>query len=235
MIVRDVMSTKLTTVEPDDTLAHAANLFRQYGFHNLPVTRRVHTSLEGGVRTTLSTCEGLLYAQDIDLAAAVSQREDERRPWQERRVVELMHSAAIRVTPAASVAAAAQMLVERGLSCLPVVEYKQVENEVRSILVGLLTRSDLLLALSRSMGAFEPGMQLDVALPHGNMVPLARTLALASELRVHIRSVQAAPLSDGTLDTATLRLGTINPMPLLIRLKEEGIQYSFGSPLAGSK
>ncbi|GCE28685.1 hypothetical protein KDA_41690 [Dictyobacter alpinus] len=235
MIVRDIMSTKLTTVEPGETLAHAANLFRQYGFHNLPVTRRVHRTDDSGTRTVLLTCEGLLYSQDIDLAAAVSQNEGNGQPWQERLVVELMHSAAVRVTPSASVAAAAQILVERGLSCLPVVEYAPIENETRAILVGLLTRSDFLLALSRSMGAFEPGMQLDIVLPHGDMTPLARALLLASELRVHIRSVQAAPRSDGTVELATLRLGTINPMPLLLRLKEEGIEYSFGSPFLGSK
>ncbi|GCE21194.1 CBS domain-containing protein [Dictyobacter kobayashii] len=235
MIVREIMSTKLTTVEPDDTLAHAANLFRQYGFHHLPVTRRVHQSNGAGVQVTLLTCEGLLYAQDIDLAAAVAEGEDQRKqPWQERRVVEVMHSAAVRVTPTASVAAAAQLLVERGLNCLPVVEYKLVQSETRAILVGLLTRSDLLIALSRSMGAFEPGMQLDIALPNSDMTPLARTLLLASELRVHIRSVLAAPQSNGTLTVATMRLGTINPTPLLVRLKEEGIQYSFGSPLLAS-
>lgn len=235
MIVQEIMSTKLTTVEPDDTLAHAANLFRQYGFHHLPVTRRIYQTNGEGVRVALLTCEGLLYAQDIDLAVAVAEGEDERKqPWQERRVVEVMHSAAIRVTPMASVAAAAQLLVERGLNCLPVVEYKLVDGETRTILVGLLTRSDLLIALSRAMGAFEPGMQLDVALPHGDMTPLARTLLLAAELHVHIRSALAAPQSNGTVTVATVRLGTINPTPLLLRLKEEGIQYSFGSPLLAS-
>jgi CBS domain-containing protein len=33
MIVHDIMTTKLITVAPDDTLAHAANLLRQYRFH----------------------------------------------------------------------------------------------------------------------------------------------------------------------------------------------------------
>jgi len=236
VIVQEIMSTKLTTVEPDDTLAHAANLFRQYSFHHLPVTRRIYQTNGEGARVALATCEGLLYAQDINLAVAVAEGDEQgRQRWQERRVVEVMHSAAIRVTPTASVAAAAQLLVERGLNCLPVVEYKLVDSETRTILVGLLTRSDLLIALSRAMGAFEPGMQLDVALPHGDMAPLARTLVLAAELHVHIRSVLAAPQSNGTLSVATVRLGTINPTPLLLRLKAEGIQYSFGGPLLASR
>ncbi|HEX6553930.1 MAG TPA: CBS domain-containing protein [Ktedonobacteraceae bacterium] len=32
MIVRDIMTTKLVTVEPDDTLGHAAQLLRQHQF-----------------------------------------------------------------------------------------------------------------------------------------------------------------------------------------------------------
>lgn len=41
MIVREVMTTKMVTVATDDTLSHAANLFRQFQFHHLPVVRRV--------------------------------------------------------------------------------------------------------------------------------------------------------------------------------------------------
>ncbi|HYT37473.1 MAG TPA: CBS domain-containing protein, partial [Ktedonobacteraceae bacterium] len=39
MIVSEVMTTKLVTVAPDDTLSHAANLLRQYQFHHLPVVK----------------------------------------------------------------------------------------------------------------------------------------------------------------------------------------------------
>ena len=86
-----------------------------------------------------------------------------QHPWQERRVIEMMHRASIRVSPNTSVAAAAQILVERGLNCLPVVEYEHVgqssegqgnEEETQAVLVGLLTRSDLLMALARSSGSF---------------------------------------------------------------------------------
>ena len=233
MIVRDIMVTKLVTVELDDTLAHAANLLRQYKIHHLPVVRKVYRTNGQGVRSAQLVYEGMLSAQDVDLAVAVGGQQEERLqfPWQEKRAVEVMHRAAIRVTPIASVAAAAQLLVERGMNCLPVVEYRLIEGETLAILAGLITRSDLLLALARSMGVSEPGMQLDIALPLGDITPLARTLLLAASLHVHIRSVLAAPSSDGTLYVATVRLGTINPTILLQHLQEEGIRYSFGHPL----
>jgi acetoin utilization protein AcuB len=50
-------------------------------------------------------------------------------------------------------------------------------------------------------------------------------------VHISIRSVLAVPVDDGVPRVATLRLGTINPAPLLMRLQKEGIQYSFGNAL----
>jgi len=242
MIVSEVMTTKLVTVAPDDTLSHAANLLRQYQFHHLPVvnvskTDGTHELNRPDQRTLL--LEGMLTSQDIELAASSGKWSSSdllEHPWQERRVVEMMHGASIRVSPDTSVAAAAQILVERGLNCLPVVEYEPIgqtsggaenEEETQAVLVGLLTRSDLLMALARSLGAFEPGMQLIIPLPNGDLTPLARTLILAEELHIHVRSVIAAPLQTNIPLEATLRLGTIHPAPLLTRLQEEHIQFKF--------
>src|SRR6266568_991475 len=125
MIVSEVMTTTLVTVTPDDTLSHAANLLRQYQFHHLPVVRASPTQrtwvTEQQTQKSKAVLEGLLTSQDIDMAAAIgtqSAGDVLQRPWQERHVAEVMHSASITVTPTTSVAAAAQILVERGLNCL---------------------------------------------------------------------------------------------------------------------
>jgi acetoin utilization protein AcuB len=233
------MKTHLITVEADDTLSHAANLLRQYQFHHLPVVRRVKVAepahAEYQRSRTQLLFEGLLGSQDIDLAVALSgqQASDDgsQRSWQEQRVAQFMHPTPLSVTPTTLVGPAAQLLVERGMSYLPVVDYGQEDSPGLPVLVGLVTRSDMLLALARAMGTFEPGMQLEIVLPLGHMASLAKTLAIADELRIHIRSLLAAPLKDGVPRLATLRLGTINPAPLLKRLREEGIQYGFADPL----
>jgi acetoin utilization protein AcuB len=239
MIVRDIMKTQLITVELDDTLGHAANLLRQYQFHHLPVVHKVkaiepqHAEYKSS-RMQL-VFEGLLSSQDIDVAVASAERESSddgsKRAWQERRVAEFIHPTMISVTPTTSVGAAAQLLVERGISYLPVVEYSQEDSNTSVVLVGLVTRSDMLLELARAMGSFEPGMQLDIVLPLGNMTPLAKTLSIATELHVRIRGILAVPLKDGIPRLATIRLATMNPAPFLRRLKEEGIQYGFADPL----
>jgi len=233
------MVTNLITIGPDDTLSHAANLLRQHQFHHLPVVRAAHQvemqQHEHGSHRPVYALEGMLTSNDIDVVVAITKQGTSgdalKRPWQERRVVEVMHRALIRVTPTTTVAAAAKILVERGLNYLPVVEYEVIGQETKALLRGLVTRSDLLIALARMMGAFEPGMQLEITLPMGDMTPLARTLGLASELHVPIRSVIASPFTDGMPGSATLRLGTINPAPLLVRLQEAEIQYTFADPL----
>lgn len=248
MIVKEIMAKEIITVAPDDTLSHAANLLRQYQFHHLPVVRGEsgaatwHWPAEKKVPLVF---EGMLTSQDIDMAVALereSGNSSAREPWQSRRVVEVMHRALIRVTPSTTVAAAALLLVERNLNCLPVIQYESKDEQDKTaeqassaedwqeglpLLVGLLTRSDLLTALARSLGVFEPGMQLILPLHHGDMQPLARALTLASELHIQVRSVVAAPLQGTFPRTATLRLGTINPAPFLKRLHEEQILYSF--------
>jgi acetoin utilization protein AcuB len=249
MIVREVMTTRLIRVASGDTLSHAANLLRQHQFHHLPVVRAAHATEAGNSGYSAPEArlllEGLLTSNDIDLAVELerqgSANTTAERPWQERRVVEVMHRTPICVTPTTSVAAAAQILVERGLNCLPVVAYESAElpsgdaeQEVPPVLLGLLTRSDLLIALAQITGAFEPGVQLILPLPPHDVTPLAKMLVLAAELHIQVPSVVAAPLKEGVPRVATVYISTIHPAPLLKRLQEAGIQYGFaGSQLEG--
>ena len=234
MIVSEIMTTKLVTVNRDDTLGHAANLFRQYQFHHLPVVHTIRHRMND-VNQTKMFFEGMLTSQDIDLAAALARqnapREDVHNSWLEQHVSEVMHRASVQITPTTSIAAAAQIMVERDLNALPVVEYEYAEQETKTILVGLLTRSGLLVVMARSLGTDEPGMELVVQMPAGDMAPLAQTLLLAKEMHVQVHSVIAAPLAESVPRSATLRLGTINPAPLLVRLQKAAIQYTFADPL----
>lgn len=249
MIVREIMTTKLVLVAPDDTLSHAVNLLRQHQFHHLPVARMSATSYrwfpgevfdtQKHARDTLPVLEGLITSEDIDIAVAISDEhaDDARYPrWRERRVVEVMHPAPLTVTPTTNAAFAARILVERNLNCLPVVEYSDSEKtgqqpatgqKSRTILVGLLTRSDLLMAMSRALGTTEPGIDILIPLPGGNMTPLVHMLEIATELHIQVHNVIAASLEGKFPQRATVHIGTIYPAPLLVRLRAANIQYEF--------
>lgn len=237
MIVSEVMTTKLVTVTPGDTLSHAANLMRQHQFHHLPVVRGTAEQsawmASQQESSTPRVLEGMLTSLDIDLAAERTPvGEQPQRPWEEMRVAEVMQPPVLCVTPTTNVAAAARLLVERGINYMPVVEYSDIENpeektgpETLTYLVGLLTRSDLLLALARALGASEPGMELLIPFPTSDLTALATLLRLAGELRIVIQSVIVMPRKDGEHRVATVRLGTINPAPLFARLRAAGIPY----------
>jgi acetoin utilization protein AcuB len=246
MIVSEVMTTKLVTVRVDDTLGHAATLLRQYQFHHLPVVRKVEAPDTGKSRKLVCLLQGMLTSQDIDLAVALAEQRTAALPthrsWQEQQVGDAMHAATVRVTPTTDLAAAAQLLVERGLNCLPVVEYDGAERqepgmepETPPVLVGLLTRSDLLIALARATGAYEPGMQLTLPLPQHDLAPLIRLLQLAQELHIPVRSLIAAPMTANTPGAVSLRLGTIAPAHLLLRLQQEHIPYTFVDQAVGGE
>jgi acetoin utilization protein AcuB len=232
MIVSEVMTTKLVTVTPNDSLSHAASLLRQHQFHHLPVVRALYRHETGNARPVL---EGLITSYDIDLAASVGAKNSdsgEQHPWEERRVAEVMNRSVMRVTPTTSVAAAAQLLVQRGLNCVPVVEYEESEHtvqesEIHSLLVGLLTRSDLLLELARTLGAFEPGMDILLPLPTDDLTALSQMLQLAATSHTKVQSVVVAPPKKGVPHVARVRIGTMNPAALLVALQKAGIAYSF--------
>ena len=248
MIVGEVMTTKLVLVRPDETLGHAANLLRQHQFHHLPVARLPRSSFywfPGEVfdtrkheRAMLPTLEGLLTAEDIDIAAAVS-GDHASRPWQERHIAEVMHPVSLCITTTTDVAVAARLMVERGLNCLPVVEYGDAGTEdttklqssrdapasPRAVLLGLLTRSDVLMAIAKALGTAAPGITIHIPLPPGDITPLARTLALTADLHIQVHSVIVPPQEVGIPRVASVRLGTIHPTPLFVRLREEQIPY----------
>jgi acetoin utilization protein AcuB len=240
MIVRDIMTTHLVTVTPSDTLAHAATLLRQHQFHHLPVVRVLKAPAHEGVTYTQQTAyefAGLLTAHDFDLTPEHVRHDSSSdilaRAWPEQRVAEVMDRSPVCITSTASVGSAAQLFIERRLSCLPVIQYAQEEQTVRTLLVGVITRSDLLRAFARAMGAFEPGMQLHIPLSEGNVTPLAQVLHIVQDLHLPIISILVAPSTGDTLDNATLRLRTINPVPLFQHLKAAGVTYS--SPLEESE
>lgn len=229
MIVREVMTTDLVTVEPNDTLSHAVHLLRQHHFHHLPVVVRKCTGQEKYPLRSQSELifKGLLTASEIEIAIALAQQEAQQnplaRPWQEQQVIELISPTLLTVAPTTSLAAAAQLLVEHELNCVPVLEPGLGEPASEDLLVGLLTRSDLLLALARLLGAFEPGTQVTIPLAEQCIAPLARALLIADELRIGVQNVLIAPVPLHVPRSASLRLCTINPGPFLRRLAQEGI------------
>lgn len=125
-LVRDLMTTKLITVQPDHTITLAEGIMRMEGIHHLPV-------VEDG------RLVGLLSRGDADRAEAsflsrtqLGGADAELNLPVEQVMTTSLHT----VTPTTSALTAARLMRDNRYSSLPVIE--------TGCLVGIITESDLL-------------------------------------------------------------------------------------------
>ena len=110
--VRAIMSTRAVTVTMDDSLARARELFNEHHFHHLLVVQG-------------PTLLGII--SDRDLLKAVSpnigtlSETDRDRATLNKRAHQIMSRKLITVAADTTVEAAARLLLEHRVSCLPVV------------------------------------------------------------------------------------------------------------------
>lgn len=110
--VGEIMSRQVVTITMDDTLAKARELFTKYRFHHLMViqqTRLVGIISDRDLLKAISPYAGTLSETDRDHATL------------NKRIHLVMSRNPITVRPDTPLAAAAQVLIETGVSCLPVV------------------------------------------------------------------------------------------------------------------
>jgi len=131
--VRDLMSRPVRTLERNDMLSLADSVMRDERIRHLPV-------LDSAGRLV-----GLLSQRDLFLNALVralghgTMARD--RSFHSIVVKEVMTEDVVTTTPETPITAAAQIMVDRKIGCLPVVE--------ANALVGILSESDIVSAVAR--------------------------------------------------------------------------------------
>jgi acetoin utilization protein AcuB len=134
-LVREIMSTTLITVSPDADLGTALAFMSDYHLRRLPVVRTV-----GGETVVV----GVITDRDLRLAApspfAQGDAADVLAELRQILVGTVMSGDVETVFPSAPAATAAQLMLDRCVGGLPVVE----REDGRQYLVGIVTRSDLL-------------------------------------------------------------------------------------------
>ena len=143
MKVSEVMTADVVTVTPEASLKQAAALMLERGISGLPVVEE--DDLVVGV---LSETD-ILYKEHtrpdrhglVDLVMHYGEDPPEAK-LDARLVRDAMTAPAVTVPPGRSVADAATMMLDLGLNRLPVVDVDQ--------LVGIVTRSDLVRAFTRT-------------------------------------------------------------------------------------
>jgi len=140
MLVREFMTTQVTTLQESDTLLDATMIFVRSTLRHLPVLR--------GKQVV-----GVVTERDVkhfapSILSGITP-EEYNRLMESTPVSRIMTREAATVAPDQSMAEAVKILTTRRIGCLPVVE----DGELR----GILTTTDMLKLLSRLLEAQASG------------------------------------------------------------------------------
>jgi CBS domain-containing protein len=153
--VESIMSRGVVTVAPSTPLKEVARLLVEHGISGVPVleqdgfvagvvSEQDIVSKERGVAPPARHAYAWLFGPaDLDPQKRVA-----------RTASDAMTSPAVVVSPRASVASAARLMVERSVNRLPVVR--------EGVLVGIVTRADLVRAFTRGDAELEHEIREDV-------------------------------------------------------------------------
>jgi CBS domain-containing protein len=166
MIVADVMTRAVLTIGPEASLRDVARVMLEHRISGLPVC--------GDRRQVLGVVsEGDLIYKDFDPTdrpgGALAWIVDGTSPHavlksRATTVAEAMTAPAVTVAPGAPVAEAARRIVDHGVRRLPVVE--------GDVLVGIVTRSDLMRALVRPDAEIRADVEVALDQPPGSTAGL---------------------------------------------------------------
>ena len=127
MQVKELMSTAVEAVERNDDLSRVEDLMAAKKLRHLPV-------LENGEVVAVVSQRDLFKAM---MSSTMGYGEKAQKAYLHSvRVKEIMAYPVVTVTPATSVDEAADLMLQKGIGCLPVLDGSQ--------LVGIVTKTDLL-------------------------------------------------------------------------------------------
>jgi CBS domain-containing protein len=186
------MSTHVVTVAPDATLKEIAELLVEQGISGVPVCR-------GGRVVGIVSESDILWKElrSLPEADGVVVRLVERAYGDVKRTnavtaMQAMSFPALTIEPDATVARAALLMIEHGVNRLPVV------ND--GLLVGIVTRADVVRAFRRSDDEVEREIRADVLLDALCVDPLdlslevvAGEVAIAGEVENRSTAESTAP------------------------------------------
>jgi acetoin utilization protein AcuB len=203
MLVRDIMQSKLITVDPKTTLPQAMRLAAERRIRHLPVVQ------DGNL-------VGIVSDRDLKqaMASPATSLEAHELNYLLHRltVAEIMTRTVITIGPMTPVEEAARLMVQEKISALPVTEAGQ--------LIGILTETDVLDLFVRAMGAGTPSTRLDVVL-EDRPSALSDMVAAIEQAGLAIASIVTLKTRSG-LREAVIRVATIDASGAVASLEGRG-------------
>jgi acetoin utilization protein AcuB len=203
MLVRDVMQSKLITIDPETTLPQAMRLAAERRVRHLPVLRDgdlIGIVSDRDLKQAMASPATSLEAHELNYLLS------------RLTVAEIMTRAVITIGPTAPIEEAARLMVLEKISALPVTAAGQ--------LIGIVTETDLLELLVRAMGAGGPSTRIDLALddrPSG----LAEIVTAVEQAGAAIASIMTLTTRAGARDV-TIRIVSADPASAIAAVEARG-------------
>lgn len=207
MIVAKRMMRNPVFVDENDSMKKAMDILKEREIRHLPV-------LKGGDKLV-----GILTERDIKQASPSPATALEIREiyylLDKVKVKQIMTRRVFTISSDASIEEAAQIMREKKIGCLPVVDGGK--------LVGILTETDILDAFLDAMGVNGPGYRVELVLPNrpGMLFEVAKLL---KDFDANIVSVATASHDDPGMRILILRIETKNYKVLKAAIKKSGYE-----------
>lgn len=209
LLMRDLMTQNLETLDPEASVSEALNLCREHDVRHVPV-------LDDGKLL------GIISDRDIDGAIPPEGDSEREKKLNELKVADLMSSNVVTAHPQDPIGFAAQEMYERKINALPVMLKEDGKNE----LVGIVTSTDVMRALVLMTGVHEPGSQIQVQAPDKPGV-LAEVAEIIHDLEVDILSALSSPEKKSGGRTMIFRLTAEDPSTVVQSLQMAGYSVSW--------
>ena len=213
MLVQDRMTRDPITIAPDASVHDAKRIVQDRGVHYLPVVDR------RGKLIGIVTRTDLMRASP---SAATTLTVHEANYLLARlQVKDAMTSPAITVFEDLPIEEAALLMVEKEISCLPVLHAEGPRGEGK--LVGIITEGDIFRAFVEILGGGVPVLRVTLRAPN---VPgeLARLTALIAEMGGNLHNVASFRNSEPGYVYFTFRLEGVDEETLVPALEKMGEQ-----------
>ncbi|WP_088068681.1 acetoin utilization AcuB family protein [Gottfriedia luciferensis] len=207
MLIQDIMRSSNITLKKDNTIGEAVAIFRKGAVRHIPIINDdgqvVGIISDRDVRDALPST---LYSQAISSVFDVP-------------VEKIMTTNVITCSPIDFVEEVATYFFQYKIGCLPVI--------LSGKLIGIVTEIDVLHTLVTLTGAYQPSSQIEI-LVHDEPGILSDVVNVIAKENINIVSVLVYPAKDENHKVLVFRIQTMNPLPLIQILKNEG--YKVLSP-----
>ena len=206
MIVEEIMQTHIVTVFPESPIFEAHQKMLQHNIRHLPIVNEQHQLI------------GIVSDRDIRDALPSILNHSNEQPLHilETPIKTIMKTNVITGHPLDFVEEVGSIFYEHHISCLPIIHEEK--------LVGIITKTDLLHSLIQLTGAHQPGSQIEVKVPNRTGV-LYELTKVFHDRKTKILSILIYPdKKDDRFKIVVIRVQTINPVNLLIDLKNTGYE-----------